>query len=284
MKQFAVYINPNLDTGPIFESLAELSRRLGLKFYGTQAQRDIIPAHLECCDPDQGKMPQIDCVLVFGGDGTILRAKTIAILTGAPILGINLGWLGFLSETTFKELESSIQSLINGKYKLINRMLLNCKLRRKGKVVFEGLALNDAVIYKAETPRMINIRTYSEGRFVFSARCDGAIACTPTGSTAYNLSAGGPLLTPEMRAIVVSHLNPHLLSIRPMVFPSTNKVCLKVTGLHEPAWLQLDGENVHQMLIEDEVIVTEADVRVEFIKLSARTFYRTLRNKLHLGK
>lgn len=154
----------------------------------------------------------------------------------------------------------------------------------QGKVVFEGLALNDAVIYKAETPRMINIRTYSEGRFVFSARCDGAIACTPTGSTAYNLSAGGPLLTPEMRAIVVSHLNPHLLSIRPMVFPSTNKVCLKVTGLHEPAWLQLDGENVHQMLIEDEVIVTEADVRVEFIKLSARTFYRTLRNKLHLGK
>lgn len=284
MKQFAVYINPNLDTGPIFERLDELSRRFGLKFYGTQAQRDIIPAHMQCCDPDQGQMPQIDCVLVFGGDGTILRAKTIAILTGAPILGINLGWLGFLSETTFKELESSIQNLLQNRYKLISRMLLNCKLKRKGKVVFEGLALNDAVIYKAETPRMISIRTYSEGRFVFSARCDGAIACTPTGSTAYNLSAGGPLLTPEMRAIVVSHLNPHLLSIRPMVFPSTNKVCLKVTGLHEPAWLQLDGENVHQVLVEDKVIVSEADVRVEFVKLSARTFYRILRNKLHLGK
>ena len=205
------------------------------------AQRDIVPAHMQCCDPDQGKMPQIDCVLVFGGDGTILRAKTIAILTGAPILGINLGWLGFLSETTFKELETSIQSLIQNKFKLISRMLLNCKLKRKGKVVFEGLALNDAVIYKAETPRMISIRTYSEGRFVFSARCDGAIACTPTGSTAYNLSAGGPLLTPEMRAIVVSHLNPHLLSIRPMVFPSTNKVCLKVTGLYEPAALRSGG-------------------------------------------
>jgi len=264
--------------------LAELNDRFGLRFYGTKAQRDILPAKMPCCDHDHGKMPWIECVLVFGGDGTILRAKTIAILTRAPILGINLGWLGFLSETTFKELESFIPYLIHEKHKLISRILLNCKLKREGKVIFEGLALNDAVIYKAETPRMINIRTYSEGRFVFSARCDGAIACTPTGSTAYNLSAGGPLLTPEMRAIVVSHLNPHLLSIRPMVFPSTNKICLKVTGLHEPAWLQLDGENVHQMLVGDEVIVTEADVKVDFVKLSDRTFYRTLRNKLHLGK
>ncbi len=284
MQQFAVYINPVLDVKPIFRLLDELSERFGLMFFGTKAQCDILPSYVQCCDPDKGQMPNIDCVLVFGGDGTILRAKSIAILTGAPILGINLGWLGFLSETTFKELEASIQILIQRKFKLISRMLLRCRLKREGKVLYEGLALNDAVIYKAETPRMINIRTYSEGRFVFSARCDGAIACTPTGSTAYNLSAGGPLLTPEMRAIVVSHLNPHLLSIRPMVFPSNNKVCLKVTGLYEPAWLQLDGENVHQIMAGDEIIVTEAEDGVDFVKLSSRTFYRILRNKLHLGK
>jgi len=284
MQQFAVYLNPATDPVPIFKLLEQLGSQFNIRFWGTSAQRELLPHYIKCCDPERGQMPRIDCVIVFGGDGTILRAKSLAIRTGAPILGVNLGYLGFLSETTLKELGASIQTLIQKRYKLISRMLINCQLRRDGKLIFQGLALNDAVIYKAETPRMITVRTYSGGRFVFSARCDGVIAATPTGSTAYNLSAGGPLLTPEMRAIVVSHLNPHLLSIRPMVFPATDKLCLKVTGLHEPAWLQIDGENVHQLKEMDELIVSDGRHQVEFVKLSNRTFFRILRNKLHLGK
>lgn len=284
MQQFAIYLNPATDPEPIFELLQKLSSQHGISFWGTSAQRELLPHYIKCCDLERGRMPHIDCVVVFGGDGTILRAKSIAIKTGAPILGVNLGYLGFLSETTFRELETSIQTLVQKRYKLISRMLINCQLKRDGKVIFQRLALNDAVIYKAETPRMINVRTYSGGRFVFSARCDGVIAATPTGSTAYNLSAGGPLLTPDMRAIVVSHLNPHLLSIRPMVFPAQEKLCLKVTGLHEPAWLQIDGENAFQLKEKDELIVSDGHHQVGFVKLSNRSFYRILRNKLHLGK
>jgi len=284
MQQFAVYLNPSTDHVGIFTLLQQLSSQFGIQFFGTSAQRELLPHYIKCCDPERGQMPRIDCVIVFGGDGTILRAKSIAIRTGAPLLGVNLGYLGFLSETTLKELSASIQTLIQRRYKLVSRMLINCQLMRGGKVIFEGLALNDAVIYKAETPRMISVRTYSNGRFVFSARCDGVIAATPTGSTAYNLSAGGPLLTPEMRAIVVTHLNPHLLSIRPMVFPATDRISMKVAGLYEPAWLQIDGENVHLLQEQDEVIVSDGRGKVDFIKLSNRTFFRIMRNKLHLGK
>lgn len=284
MQQFALYINPSAASQDIFTLLEELSSRFDIRFLGSKAQCGLLPSYIECCDPESGLMPRIDCVIVFGGDGTILRAKSIAIQTGAPILGVNIGYLGFLSETTLRELGASIQILVQKKYKTISRMLIKCRLFRKGSMVFEGLALNDAVIYKAETPRMITVRTYSNGRFVFSARCDGVIASTPTGSTAYNLSAGGPLLTPETKAIVVSHLNPHILSIRPMVFPATDSICVKVTGLHEPGWLQIDGENVFQLQQQDQLVVSEAERKVDFVKLSNRTFYRILRNKLHLGK
>ena len=284
MQHFIVYINPNTELAPILEVLDTLANRFHIRFFATDTQRDLLPQYIQTWDPKDKSVAGIDCVLVFGGDGTILRAKSIAISTGAPILGVNLGYLGFLSETTFKELEASIQTLVQKRYKLISRMLLDCRLMRDNKLIFSGLALNDAVIYKAETPRMITVRTYCNGRFVFSARCDGVIASSPTGSTAYNLSAGGPLLTPQTKAIVVSHLNPHILAIRPMVFPASDKVCIKVSSLFEPACLQIDGENVYHLLEGDQVIVSEAKRQVDFVKLSNRTFFRIMRNKLHLGK
>lgn len=126
-------------------------------------------------------------------------AKKLALQTKAPILGINLGYLGFLSETTLTELKASIRDLLNCKYKLLNRMLISCHLKRDGKIIYHNLALNDAVIYKAETPRLIHVRIFNGGRFVFDTRCDGVIASTPTGSTAYSLSAGGHLLSPRCR-------------------------------------------------------------------------------------
>jgi NAD+ kinase len=115
-------------------------------------------------------------------------------------------------------------------------------------------------------------------------RCDGMIASTPTGSTAYSLSAGGPILSPVMKAIVVSPLNPHILSIRPMVYPDNDKLTFRIYGLDAPARLQIDGINVHEIEDNDELTVTSAKKHVNFIKLSNRTFYKILRNKMHLGK
>lgn len=285
MTNFAIFINPAFaDKQSVFGPLKNLAAEKGIRFWGIREQRALLPEWVGILGPEDLTGQKIDCVLVFGGDGTILRAKDLALQSGAPILGINLGYLGFLSETTLGELNTSIRDLLTQKYRLLPRMLINCQLRRKDKIIFKGLALNDAVIHKADTPRLIRVRIFSGGRFVFDTRCDGVVASTPTGSTAYSLAAGGPILAPELRAIVLSPLNPHLLTIRPMVFSAGENILMRVHGLEDPASLQLDGINCSPLEENDEVVITAAKQQVQFIKLSNRTFYQILRRKMHLGK
>lgn len=285
MKNFGLFIHPSyVKKDILFSLIQELRTEHNLRFYGFESQREFLSPAQCTILPDEKISMHLDCILVFGGDGTILRAKDIALQTGAPLLGINLGYLGFLSESTLVDLRKSIKDLLKNKYKLQKRMLLSVSVRHRQKAVYHGLALNDAVIDKADSPRLIHIRIYSSGRFVLDTRCDGLIASTPTGSTAYSLSAGGPILSPVMEAIVVSPLNPHILSIRPMVYPGTDKLTFRVHGNETPARLQIDGINVHKLNEFDEVSVTQAKEYVNFIKLSNRTFFKILRNKLHLGK
>lgn len=285
MKNFGLFVHPSyLKKENLFQIVKELQQEYNLKFYGFESQREYLSPALENIIPESETKFKLDCILVFGGDGTILRAKDIALRTNAPILGINLGYLGFLSESTLTDLRKSIKDLLKNKFKLQQRMLLSVQLRRENSIVYQGLALNDAVIYKADSPRLISIRIYSSGRFVLDTRCDGIIASTPTGSTAYSLSAGGPILSPVMKAIVVSPLNPHILSIRPMVYPDSDKLMFKVHGLDNPARLQIDGINVYELHEHDELTVSASKKQVQFIKLSNRTFYAILRNKMHLGK
>ncbi len=285
MKNFGLFIHPSyLKKENLLKLVKELQQEYDLKFFGFESQREFLSPALDNIISEQTCDQKIDCILVFGGDGTILRAKDIALITKAPILGINLGYLGFLSESTLADLRKSIKDLLKNKYKLQNRMLLSVRLKRNNAVIYSGLALNDAVIYKADSPRLINIRIYSSGRFVLGPRCDGIIASTPTGSTAYSLSAGGPILSPVMKAIVLSPINPHILSIRPMVIPDSEKLMFKVHGLDTPARLQIDGINACEILENDELMVTASKKHVSFIKLSNRTFYAILRNKMHLGK
>ncbi len=285
MKNFGVFFHPSYAKREnLFQVIEELKQEYQLKFFGFEQQRNFLAPSLKDIIKEDSSKIKLDCILVFGGDGTILRAKEIALKTKAPLLGINLGYLGFLSESTLEDLRKSIKDLLNNKYRLQQRMLLSVQLKRKGIVLYQGSALNDAVIYKADSPRLIHIRIYSSGRFVMDTRCDGMIASSPTGSTAYSLSAGGPILSPVMKAIVVSPINPHILSIRPMVYPDNDKLNFKVYGLDSPARLQIDGINMHEIVENDEVTVTSAKEHVNFIKLSNRTFYKILRNKMHLGK
>jgi len=285
MKNFGVFIHPSYAKREnLYQLILSLEQEYKLQFYGFERQRNFLsPALKNILNEDEIKI-KLDCILVFGGDGTILRAKEIALKTKAPILGINLGYLGFLSESTLEDLRKSIKDLLQNKYRLQQRMLLSVQLKHKSDILYHGLALNDAVIYKADSPRLIHIRMYNSGRFVMDMRCDGVIASSPTGSTAYSLSAGGPILSPVMKAIVVSPLNPHILSIRPMVYPDNDKLNFKVYGLDSPARLQIDGINMHEINENYELTVTSAKECVDFIKLSNRTFYKILRNKMHLGK
>lgn len=285
MKNFGLFIHPSYAKREnLFDLIHELKSEYNLNFYGFDSQKEYLSSYTGKTLPEDKLEIKLDCILVFGGDGTILRAKDIALKAKAPILGINLGYLGFLSESTLADLKKSIKDLLKNRYKLQQRMLLSVTLKRKNAVVYHGLALNDAVIYKADSPRLMHIRIYNSGRFVLDTRCDGIIASTPTGSTAYSLSAGGPILSPVMNAIVVSPLNPHILSIRPMVYPDSDKLMFKVHGIENPARLQIDGINAFEIHEEDELTVTASKKQVQFIKLSNRTFYKILRNKMHLGK
>lgn len=285
MKNFIIYLNPLLpDKQAIFDLLGSLTAECEVTFLGLVEQQDLLPGFIKTFAPSPDRASRVDCVLVFGGDGTILRAKNIALQTKAPILGINVGYLGFLSETTLAELKASLRELLQKRFRLLTRMLVRCQVRRGNETVFTGLALNDAVVYKGEVPRLIRVRIFNGGRFVYDTRCDGVIVSTPTGSTAYSLAAGGPLLAPEMQAMVLTPLNPHLLTTRPLVFPAKDRILLKVHGLETPAILQIDGVNSFHLEENDEVSVTAAKQNVQFIKLSNRTFYQIMRRKMHLGK
>lgn len=285
MKHFGVYLNPSFSHKvEVNEILLSMHAIHDIHFYGLPEQKSILPPFIHCDSILEKGKPKLECILVFGGDGTIMRAKQMALDTGAPILGINIGNLGFLSESTLKDVKKSLDSLFRNHYEIQTRMLLDIRVKRNRKVIASGLALNDAVIYKAITPRLIEIRVYSNRRLVIDARCDGIVASSPTGSTAYSLSAGGPILSPVMDAIVVSPLNPHILAIRPIVFPASDTLSFKMMEIYQKAVLQIDGQNIHDLENEDEVFVTAAKQKISFIKLSKQTFYQILRKKMHMGK
>ena len=260
--------------------LKKLYKTKKVNFFQLQKLDQKLPEFIKIAD----EQVALDCILSFGGDGTFLKAMHLSLAKNAPLLGINIGKLGFLSDSSLHELEKSIDDLMKKKYKIQKRMLLKVSLRRKGEIIFSDLALNDAVIYKGETPRLANIKISSNKRFVLDTRCDGIIVASPTGSTAYSLSAGGPLLSPVMDAIIVSPLNPHILSVRPMVFSAADKLEFSVLELHFEGVLQLDGSNVAKLQTGDEILVTSANRKVEIIKLTNKTFYQILRKKMHMGK
>ena len=280
MQNFGIFFNPNYKTTePIFVLLEKLHKSKDLNFFKFQQQKELFPDFIKSIEKHK-----LDCILSFGGDGTFLRASQLSLEYDVPLMGINLGKLGFLSESSLSELEKSIDDLKKNKFKVQQRLLLKAVVKRNNIKVFKSSALNDAVIYKGKEARLIDIRFFSNKRLVVETRCDGIIVSTPTGSTAYSLAAGGPILSPVMDAFVVTPLNPHILSVRPMVFASDDKLSfiLRVNG--SKCILQLDGKNSYELLDNDEIIVTASNKKISFIKLSNKTFYQILRKKMHMGR
>jgi NAD+ kinase len=278
MKGIGLFVNPQINKfGDIFQTLRKFSEQ-GISFFSLND---------EIKTPDFVKKninEELSAILVFGGDGTILRAVPISLKYNAPILGINFGRLGFLTESDFKELNAVFTNILKEKYKIQNRMLLTVTVNRNKQTVYKELGLNDAVVIRGNVPKLINIKIKNNKRFVLETRCDGVIASTPTGSTAYSLSAGGPILTPTMDAIVFTPINPHILSVRPMVFKSSDKLHFIIEGLDDRPILQIDGKNNFNLKSNDEVLITASKKKVSFIKLTNKTFYQILRRKMHMGK
>lgn len=231
---------------------------------------------------DEHLASQSELILVLGGDGTMLRAARLVEERSVPILGVNMGGLGFLTETTVENLYESLEKVFEQNYYLDNRLRLQACICRQDGQVIQVTALNDAVVSKGTLGRMIKIHIQVDKKFLTNLRGDGVIFATPTGSTAYSLSTGGPILDPSLESLMVTPINPHTLTHRPLLVPS--HVCLeaKLTS-PEGAVATLDGEVGIDMNWGDTIVVTASNHRTSLIRFPDRTYFDVLRTKLKWG-
>ena len=226
---------------------------------------------------------QVDLLIVLGGDGTLLSMARAVGDLGVPILGVNLGGLGFLTATTLDEMLPALETLLSGGMEIEERMMLNASLRRGGQVVGEYIALNDVVITKSAMSRIIDLSVSVGGRHAISYRADGLIISTPTGSTAYNLSAGGPILFPTMDAVVLTPIAPHTLSNRPIAVPGAQRIEVALM-VEQDVMLTMDGQVGVPLRERDVVEVQKAAARIRLVRFPQKDFFSVLRTKLKWGE
>lgn len=228
---------------------------------------------------------QADLAVVIGGDGSMLGAARSLVSHSIPVLGINRGRLGFLTDVMPDEVEADLEDVLNGKYVSENRFLLDMRVVRDGNIIGQGDAFNDVVLHPGRYARMIEFELYVDGQFVYSQASDGLIVSTPTGSTAYALSGGGPLMHPSLDAIVLVPLNPHTLSSRPIVVAGSSDIKL-IIGQQTSTLLNVtcDGQSFEIARAGDEVHVNKKPVDLQLIHPLDHNYYETCRSKLGWGK
>ena len=230
------------------------------------------------------KVPDgVDMVLVLGGDGTLLSVARLLEGRDQPILGINLGSLGFLTELGQEELFGSLERVLEGEYTLEPRVRLKASLHRKGEQIGHYQVLNDVVINKGALARIIDLEAYVDDQKVTNYQADGLIVSTPTGSTAYSLAAGGPIIEPTLDVIVISPICPHTLTNRPLVIPGGSKVELCLLSDSGAVFLTLDGQEGTRLNQGDCVRIQTSGKKVNLIRTGTRNFYDVLTAKLHWG-
>ena len=238
-----------------------------------------VPAHLEFL-PEEEAFAGADLMVCFGGDGTILHAAKDAQRHGVPVLGVNLGSVGFMAELETAEL-SQLERLIQGKYRVEERMMLDVSVRREGKTVYRDQALNDAVITKGAVARIIDLEVKADGVSVARFSGDGVIVSTPTGSTAYAMSAGGPIVEPTVENILVTPICPHALHARSFVLDSHRSVSARMGKLsRKTAYLSVDGGKAFRLSASDQVELHRSRARARLIRLTNRSFYTIVNQKL----
>jgi NAD+ kinase len=232
--------------------------------------------------PPQEMAKQVEVVSVFGGDGTLLHAARLVGASGVPILGINLGSLGFLTEVKLDEVYGAFEGLLSGKYQLEDRVLLDVEVLRGKKLEAHYLALNDAVINKGALARIIELEVSVNSQPVLLTRADGLIISTPTGSTAYSLAAGGPILYPTLEAFIIAPICPHTLTNRPVVIPDRHVVEICLHHGTE-VMLTVDGQVGMPLEQQDCLRIRRAQSTLKLVMPFGNSFFKLLREKLRWG-
>ncbi|MBS1811609.1 MAG: NAD(+)/NADH kinase [Acidobacteria bacterium] len=226
---------------------------------------------------------QVDLVVVLGGDGTMLGASRLIGTRRIPVLGINFGYLGYLTEFTLEELFSALDDLLANNFQAEPRMMLDVSVTRGGKTIAAHRALNDAVINQGALAKMIELECYVNGDFVNRFRADGMIVSTPTGSTAYSLSAGGPIVFPSMHAIILTPICPHMLSNRPVIVPGEMTVDMTFSKATDGVMLTIDGQRGVTLEPNDCVTLRRSETTFDIVRPTKRNYFEVLRTKLKWG-
>lgn len=224
-----------------------------------------------------------DVLLVLGGDGTILNAARIAGERSIPILGVNMGGLGFLTEVRLENLYPSLERVFANDFVLDERLMLRTHIDRQGETVAQGVVLNDVVIGKGALAHLIELKITIQGRFVTNLRSDGLIVSSPTGSTAYSLSAGGPIIDPAVQSLILTPVCPHTLTHRPLIVPGNVEIGLTLTSKDDGAMATLDGQIGVSIAQGDTVVIRTSDHRTRLIRFPESNYYDVLREKLKWG-
>lgn len=272
MKSFLIRTNSIKDPGlAISNRIGEEISRLGGSFQ-------------IAVDEDPEELKGYEAAIVLGGDGTILRAAKAFAGYALPIVGVNLGTLGFLAEIETANISDMVRRLIDGDYQVVDRMHLGGGIYRDGACIFQDTALNDVVVSRSGHSKLICLRIFVNDKLLDVYEADGVIVSTPTGSTGYNLSAGGPIVSPDTDILIITPISPHSLTSKSIVFPGDTRVRIEVVNkrpdANTDAYANFDGNSGHDMQCGDEIEIVRAKSHTALIRLYEVGFYDVLRNKI----
>lgn len=233
-------------------------------------------------EPNRDNLEQFDIVIVLGGDGTLLNAARLTSEVQVPVFGVNVGHLGFLTEVETDGLFPALETLLARDYQLEERMLIEASVKRQGEIIGTFLALNDFVITRGTFARIIDLSTFVDSQHVTDYVADGIIISTPTGSTAYSLSAGGPIIEPLLESICITPICAHSLASRSVLARPQAEVCVRLNSASEEVMLTIDGQHGFPLQTGDQVTIKRAKNPALFVKLSGRGFFQVLHSRLRM--
>jgi NAD+ kinase len=289
IKRIGVFVKPHQPDA--LETLCRLTEWLsarGIQLVGTaEIEHEQVELKTGCSVAvvkDEELARGVDLILVLGGDGTMIVTARMIGNAEVPVMGVNYGGLGYLAEFPIEELFPALEAILAGQYKVQRRVMLSVELWRSEELVTRNRVLNDVVVNKSALARIIEIEAYLNGQFVNLFRADGLIVATPTGSTAYNLSAGGPVIYPSMNAVVITPICPFTLSNRPIVVPDESLIELRLMTDKEEVALTLDGQVGFPLEVSDRVVIRKSNTTFNLVQPPNRNYFDVLRDKLKWGR
>jgi NAD+ kinase len=280
MKKIGIVVKPNkkaLDKAAELESWLEAK---GVQVVTRQNISTPINSHHGLVENIPKAESDLSCVVILGGDGTFLSAIRWVQDTGIPVLGVNLGAFGFLTETPVDQLFPIMEKLISDDYGTEEKILLSAKVVREGEEVAHQIVLNDVVVNKGALARIAHIVTYVDNHYLTTFKADGLVVATPTGSTAYSLSAGGPIIYPSLRTIILTPICPFTLINRPLIVPDTVTIKINVTEGDSDIYVSFDGQVGLNITPQDAITIGKAPHTIRIIRVEGQSYYDTLKEKL----